>query len=229
MPEKFPPIIRLNVGGMLYMTRLSTVCKYPDSMLAAMFSGRHHVDKDQDDNYFLDSNGSLFGYILDFLRFGQLPPNTHALPVYREASYFGLHALVERLQLNPEIAKMTVKEAHRAQFPNYSEVKENVIKMAIDNATINKIGEVIIYVFRTEFVAKAPSFNPNHGCVTELAHVSIGPWTSMADEETFMRCLETDLLEEGFTIRPHDTKRKCKYYFGQTCQKFVYRLQFIFD
>ena len=36
------------------MTRRSTLCKYEDSMLAAMFSGRHQLDKDR--------NGALYQY-----------------------------------------------------------------------------------------------------------------------------------------------------------------------
>ncbi|XP_060084737.1 uncharacterized protein LOC132564004 [Ylistrum balloti] len=44
---QFPSVIPLNVGGVKYVTRLSTLSKYPDSMLAALFSGRHTVDKDQ--------------------------------------------------------------------------------------------------------------------------------------------------------------------------------------
>ena len=51
---QFPNVINLNVGGKKFATRLSTLRKYPDSMLAVMFSGRHEVETDQDNNYFID-------------------------------------------------------------------------------------------------------------------------------------------------------------------------------
>ncbi|KAK3085092.1 hypothetical protein FSP39_024086 [Pinctada imbricata] len=210
------------------MTRLTTLCKYPDSMLAALFSGRHIVDKDDQGNYFLDSNGNLFGYILEFLRNNTLPPNNLAVPVYKEANYYGLQTLVERLQLKPDVTILLVKEAHRAQFPDYENVKESVIKLAMDNGVHNKVGEVTVYAFRKEFVPRAPNFNPKHGCVIESADITIGPWDAAADEEAFIRCLEHDLVEDGFSVRPHESKRKCRYYHGQNCQKFVYKVQIIF-
>ena len=36
--EHFPSVIELNVGGTLYITRLSTLRKDPTSMLAAIWS-----------------------------------------------------------------------------------------------------------------------------------------------------------------------------------------------
>lgn len=227
-PVQFPSVIPLNVGGVKYVTRLSTLCKYPDSMLAALFSGRHAVDKDQSGCFFLDSNGSMFGYILEFLRNGSVPPNHVSVAVYKDANYYGLSHLLEKLQLKPEVARLHVREAHRQQFPNYYEVKNKVIHLAIDNAITNRLGEVILHVFRTEFVPKVPNFNPNHGCVVENAHLSVGPWSASVDEELFMKCLETDLIEEGFNLKPHESKKKCRYFHGQTCQKFVYRLQIVF-
>ncbi|XP_033746860.1 BTB/POZ domain-containing protein KCTD7-like [Pecten maximus] len=226
--QQFPSVIPLNVGGVKYVTRLSTLCKYPDSMLAALFSGRHAVDKDQSGCYFLDSNGSMFGYILEFLRNGSTPPNHVSVAVYQDANYYGLSHLMEKLQLKPEVARLHVREAHRQQFPNYYQVKNQVIHLAIDNAILNRLGEVILYVFRTEFVPKVPNFNPNHGCVIENAHLTVGPWSAAVDEELFMKCLETDLIEEGFNLKPHESKKKCRYFHGQTCQKFVYRLQIMF-
>lgn len=211
------------------MTRLSTLLKYSDSMLAAMFSGRHQVDRDKNGNYFLDSNGQVFGQILEFLRNGSLPKKEDTLLVYRDANYYGLHELVDRLSLRPEIASITVKEAQRAQFPNYPEVKGLVLRTAIANASVNLVGEVNIYAFRKEFVAKAQNFNVKHTCVIDQAHVVVGPWESLADEENFIRCLENDLAEDGYNIKPHETKRKCRYYNGQTCQKFIFRISIIFD
>ncbi|KAK6191314.1 hypothetical protein SNE40_003037 [Patella caerulea] len=225
----FPPIIPLNVGGVTYMTRLSTLLRYPDSMLAAMFSGRYQIDLDKDNNFFLDSNGAIFGHILEYLRHGTLPPYDMCTLVHRDAMYYGLVELAEQLSLKPEMATIAVREAHRGQFPNYQHVKETVIKVGIENATCNKIGGVVIHAMRTEFKPKVQNFNPKHGCVVEQAHVSVGPWEGLADEEVFIRCLESDLIEEGFNIKSHDGKRKCKYYYGQTCQKFVFRIQFVFD
>lgn len=224
----FPPVIPLNVGGIKYITRLSTLRKYEDSMLAAMFSGRHIVDKDEYGNYFLDSNGQVFANILDFLRNGTIPPNEVAVSVFKDANYFGLHELVEQLQFKPDIAAMHVKEAHRQLFPNYFAVKQNIVKIAMDHAITSRTGEIIINMFKTEFAPKAPNFNPKHGCVAELAHIKVGPWEGDTDEEMFIRCLENDYLEEGFNLKPHETKRKCRYYHGQTCPKFTYKLTFIF-
>ena len=211
------------------MTRLCTLLKYGDSMLATMFSGRYEVDKDKDGNYFLDNNGETFGEILEFLRNGSLPKRESSLIVYRDANYYGLHELVDKLSLRPEIAALSVKEAQRAQFPNYSEVREAVICTAIKNATTNRNREVNIYAFRREFTTKVAFFNSQHQCVIECAHVNVGPWDSSADEETFIRFLENDLLDEGYVLNPHASRRKCHYYNGQACQKLIFKLSIIFE
>lgn len=44
----------------------------------------------------------------------------------------------------------------------------------MENATVTKTGEVLIYAFRTAFVPKAPNFNINHHCSADQAHISIG-------------------------------------------------------
>ncbi|KAK0047709.1 BTB/POZ domain-containing protein KCTD7 [Biomphalaria pfeifferi] len=226
----FPPIIPLNVGGHIYMTRLSTLLKFPDSMLATMFSGRHKIDQDKDGNFFLDSNGAVFEYILEYLRYGSVPPvDKMTFMLFRDANYYGLHELVERLQLKPEIATMAVKEAQRAQFPNYAFVKEETIKIAMARATVSRVGDVSIYAFHKEFIPKAINFNTKHSCVIDNAQLTVGPWDAPADEDTFIRCLENDLMEEGFTLRPHDGKKKCKYYFNQTCQKCIFKITIVFD
>ena len=42
----FPNLVELNVGGVFYTTRLSTLLQHERSMLAAMFSGRYEVLED---------------------------------------------------------------------------------------------------------------------------------------------------------------------------------------
>ena len=60
--------IKLDIGGHLYTTSTLTLTKDPQSMLAAMFSGRHSVKKEEDGSYFIDRDGTHFRYILNYLR-----------------------------------------------------------------------------------------------------------------------------------------------------------------
>lgn len=65
-------IVRLNVGGTKYITTKSTLRKYPQSMLGAMFREDLPISADEDGYYFIDRCGHIFQYILQFLRCGRL-------------------------------------------------------------------------------------------------------------------------------------------------------------
>ncbi len=52
--------VTLNVGGCVYSTSLSTLQRYPDSMLGAMFRGDLPTVRDAHGNYFIDRDGLLF-------------------------------------------------------------------------------------------------------------------------------------------------------------------------
>lgn len=55
--------VTLNVGGCLYSTSLTTLRRYPDSMLGAMFRGDVPTLRDAGGNYFIDRDGMLFQYV----------------------------------------------------------------------------------------------------------------------------------------------------------------------
>lgn len=55
--------VNLNVGGYVYSTSLSTLQRYPDSMLGAMFCGDVPTVRDTRGNYFIDRDGPLFRYV----------------------------------------------------------------------------------------------------------------------------------------------------------------------
>ncbi|XP_040057234.2 BTB/POZ domain-containing protein KCTD12.1 [Gasterosteus aculeatus] len=104
----FSEIIELNVGGQVYVTRHKTLIAVPDSLLWNMFSKKSPKDlaRDSKGRFFLDRDGFLFRYILDYLRDLNL-----VLPDYfpeksrlqREADFFQLRDLAK--QLSPRVSK----------------------------------------------------------------------------------------------------------------------------
>lgn len=52
--------IKLDVGGHVYTTSLLTLTRESDSMLAAMFSGRHELIREEDGCVFIDRDGTHF-------------------------------------------------------------------------------------------------------------------------------------------------------------------------
>ncbi|XP_031254200.1 FH protein interacting protein FIP2 [Pistacia vera] len=96
-----PSMIRLNIGGKKFCTTVDTLThREPESMLAAMFSGRHTVCQDSEKGYiFVDRDGEHFRHILNWLRDGVVP--TLSEPEYsellREAEYYQLLGLIERI------------------------------------------------------------------------------------------------------------------------------------
>lgn len=99
--------VKLDVGGHVFSTSLTTLRRDPESMLAVMFSGRHEL-VEEDGTFFLDRDGTYFRHILNFLRDGfqpdTLPQEEVVLKqIQAEANYYQLNGLVEAVEsiLNP--------------------------------------------------------------------------------------------------------------------------------
>ncbi len=67
-----PQIVYLNVGGKRFATTAKTLQRIPGSYLDKIVKGEVPIIKDKDGNIFLDKNGVIFEYILDYLRDKQL-------------------------------------------------------------------------------------------------------------------------------------------------------------
>ncbi|XP_066542809.1 BTB/POZ domain-containing protein KCTD12.1 [Hoplias malabaricus] len=126
----FSEIIELNVGGQVYVTRLRTLVSVPDSLLWSMFSKKNprELARDSKGRFFLDRDGFLFRYILDYLRDLQL-----VLPEYfpeksrlqREADYFQLRELSKRL--SPRSAFAQCKESSISEDLCHSDWDESTV------------------------------------------------------------------------------------------------------
>ena len=93
-------LVRLNVGGTKYITEKTTLRKYPDSVLGAMFRGNIPLSTDGDGYYFIDRCGHIFQYILQFLRSGKLilPKGFCELELLEEeASFYEIEDLISTM------------------------------------------------------------------------------------------------------------------------------------
>uniref|UniRef100_A0A2K5RU29 Potassium channel regulatory protein n=1 Tax=Cebus imitator TaxID=2715852 RepID=A0A2K5RU29_CEBIM len=107
-------LVTLNVGGKIFTTRFSTIKQFPP-WLACMLDGRDQEFKMVGGQIFVDRDGVLFSFILDFLRTHQclLPTNfSDYLRLQREALFYELHSLVDLLNpylLQPRPALVEVR------------------------------------------------------------------------------------------------------------------------
>ena len=95
-----PDIVRLNVGGLIFTTSRSTLCKYPDSMLGAMFGGKFEITYDDAGCAFIDRDGKMFRHVLNFIRTGTLliPKEFNEFDLHEsEADFYQIRPLSDAL------------------------------------------------------------------------------------------------------------------------------------
>ena len=98
-------VVELNVGGVIYTTSRRTLALEQDSVLAKWFGTTDTEEKkslvrDAQGRYFIDRDGALFRYILDYLRCGQLVlPETfrERSRLRQEAEFFSLAGMLKYL------------------------------------------------------------------------------------------------------------------------------------
>ena len=69
--NRISPTMKLNIGGHYFTTTRQTLTKDPNSMLAAMFSGKFDMKPAEDGAFFIDRDGTHFRFILNYLRTGK--------------------------------------------------------------------------------------------------------------------------------------------------------------
>ena len=104
--NRISPTMKLNIGGHYFTTTRQTLTKDPNSMLAAMFSGKSDMKPAEDGAFFIDRDGTHFRFILNYLRTGKLtfPEGEKAFKeLQEEAEYYQMKGILDELEFNSEI------------------------------------------------------------------------------------------------------------------------------
>ncbi|XP_002731176.1 BTB/POZ domain-containing protein KCTD6-like [Saccoglossus kowalevskii] len=111
-------ILYLNVGGVIYTTTRATLLNYPHSMLGSMFSERVPTQLDQNGHYFIDRDGEIFRYVLNFLRSTRLslPENFKDWELLAtEADFFQIPELIEAIHHARDERQKAAIPVHKPQ------------------------------------------------------------------------------------------------------------------
>ncbi|XP_064189873.1 uncharacterized protein kctd1 isoform X2 [Anguilla rostrata] len=94
--------VHIDVGGHMYTSSLATLTKYPESRIGRLFDGTEPIVLDSlKQHYFIDRDGHMFRYILNFLRTSKLliPDDFKDYSLlYEEARYFQLQPMQAELE-----------------------------------------------------------------------------------------------------------------------------------
>jgi hypothetical protein len=129
--------IKLDIGGQCFTTTLTSLKRFPDTIIGAMFSGRHNLKKNASGAYFLDRDGTHFRQILNFLRAPESyqistspleSASTKELMV--EASYYGLG---DRMFPSHRIGEACSAGAQQYQAPNKEALQKMYEKILVEN------------------------------------------------------------------------------------------------
>lgn len=97
-------MVTLNVGGEKYVTSVDTLTRVKGSFFTALFSEQWTLERHPvDESIFIDRNGKIFPYVLEYLRTGMLPysvwkEETILHSLLAEAQYFHLYSLTKLLR-----------------------------------------------------------------------------------------------------------------------------------
>jgi len=159
--------VKLDVGGHIFSTSLSTLCKHDNSMLAAMFSGRHQLKECEDGTFFIDRDGTYFRYILNFLRgriidASDLPSDRHVLrEIKQEADFYQLNDLavfIDNLLANDALGKNDFSQEDINKLLSTVVRTEKSSKPSISNSRLLSQG---ISVANAAFMGQHQNVNEN--------------------------------------------------------------------
>ncbi|XP_073430223.1 BTB/POZ domain-containing protein KCTD6 [Dendrobates tinctorius] len=193
--------VTLNVGGHVYTTSLSTLTRYPDSMLGAMFRGDFPTARDSQGNYFIDRDGSLFRYVLNFLRTSELtlPVDFKEFDLLRkEADFFQIEPLIQCLNdPKPLYPTDTFEEVVELSSTRKLSKYSNPVAVIITQLTITTKVHALLEGIANHFTKWNKHMMDTRDCQVSF---TFGPCDYHQEVSLRVHLMEY-ITKQGFTIR----------------------------
>ena len=190
-------VIDLNVGGCLYTTLLSTLTSVDGSKLARWFndSAPNRLPLDKSGRVFIDRNGEIFEYILDYLRDSKsLVLPTSSIEMERllvEAEYYELPKLAALIHESKRLSPCTITLSYKGQIPNGRDTLADVRFRKITRILVSGKGSVCREVFgETLNESRAPDCGAEDNRYSNRYYLTHNTLEMAFDK----------LLEAGFTL-----------------------------
>ncbi|XP_046351943.1 BTB/POZ domain-containing protein KCTD5-like [Haliotis rubra] len=126
--------VRLNVGGTIFMTTRTTLCRDPKSFLYRLVQEDPdlglNTDKDEEGAYLIDRDPTYFGPVLNYLRHGKLVINKDLAEegVLEEAEFYNITDLIK-------LAKDKIRERDAKQNQTYMKNVYRVLQCSEEELT----------------------------------------------------------------------------------------------
>jgi hypothetical protein len=134
--------IKLNVGGKIFTTSLSTLTMEKNTYFSSMFSEYFNTQPDEDGEYFIDRNPEHFHLILDYLRNPTKEVNLNEMTkkqlddFYFEVDFYSIQSL-KKIEIIHKFDVLAMGKEFNSQ--RLSENKFRITKSGIDDWNANII------------------------------------------------------------------------------------------
>ncbi|XP_033737715.1 BTB/POZ domain-containing protein KCTD5-like [Pecten maximus] len=124
--------VKLNVGGTVFMTTRTTLCRDPKSFLYRLVQDEPDLNTDKDDNgaYLIDRDPTYFGPVLNYLRHGKLVINRDLAEegILEEAEFYNITDLIK-------LVKEKIVERNAKQNQSFTKSVYRVLQCSEEELT----------------------------------------------------------------------------------------------
>lgn len=149
------PVIKLNIGGTRLDTNRSTLLQ--SGYFRALFSGNFADVEQEDGCYFIDRNGNIFEYLLNYMRCGYVSiPIEYVQDVKREAGFYQIEVDFSGVseQLIPSELSLRIKnnKTNKLNLESIADIKA-LPRYGLDTETLRSLkfnGPKLLDYFKTK-------------------------------------------------------------------------------